>query len=177
MSRAQPAPAEPSRPILTPQQSLPSLSRDSTSIPSASMVSLTTGSSSYSVVTPATTSEIGSLRDAAVPRSSLQQQNFLGGLKAQLRAWATSSTPQKEAPRSRTLTRNPTIHVAEDSDVESGIGRAAPKVRRPRSPVPFFYMPEQYPREKRKEATKENTLPHDHPAHRTRGRKTSRMAS
>ncbi|EJF64184.1 hypothetical protein DICSQDRAFT_133851 [Dichomitus squalens LYAD-421 SS1] len=177
MSRAQPAPPEPSRPILTPQQSLPSLSRDSTSIPSASLASLTTGSSSYSVVTPATNSEIGSLRNPAVPRPTAPQHNFLGGLKAQLRAWAASSTPQKEVTRSRTLTRNPAVHIADTSDAESGTGRAAPRVRRPRSPAPFFHMPEQYPREKRKETTKENTLPSDHPAYRTRGRRPSRIAS
>ncbi|KAI0731239.1 hypothetical protein C8Q76DRAFT_354879 [Earliella scabrosa] len=187
MSRAQPAPPEPSRPILTPQQSLPSLSRDSTSVPSTSMVSLTTGSSSYSVVTPATGSEIGSLRDAGMPRSS-HHNNFLGGLKAQLRAWATSSTPQKEAPRSTTLTRHDTVRIV-DPDAES---LPAPKVRRPASPPAFFMMPEQLGPTKRREAgarlaTKENAHPattasrrqavEDHPAYRTRGRKTSRLAS
>ncbi|KAM5532892.1 hypothetical protein V8D89_013444 [Ganoderma adspersum] len=176
MSRAQPAPPEPSRPILTPQQSLPSVSRDLASIPSTSMVSLTTGSSSYSVVTPATTSEVGSFRDAPVPRSTAQQHNFLGGLKAQLRAWATSSTPQKEAPRSSTLTRAPAVHIADDSDAESALGYVF-KVRRPRSPAPFFHMPEQYPREKSKGATKENASPLDHPAYRSRGRKASRVTS
>ncbi|KAI0741459.1 hypothetical protein C8Q80DRAFT_1273890 [Daedaleopsis nitida] len=183
MSRAQPAPPEPSRPILTPQQSLPSLSRDSTSVPSTSMLSLTTGSSSYSVVTPATGSEIGSTRDAPIHRS----QNFLGGLKAQLRAWTASSPSHKEATRSSTLTRKETVHIVDDSDSLSGR-----KMRRPASPPSFFVMPEQYSTIKRKEAgartaAKENAQPgttanrraagEDHPAYRARGRKTSRLAS
>lgn len=172
MSRAQPALPEPSRPILTPQQSLPSVSRDLGSIQSTSLLSLTTGSSSYSVVTPATTSEIGSFHDALLPHSTAQQRNFLGGLKAQFRAWATSSTPQKEAPRSSTLTRIPAIHIADDSDAESVLSHV-PKVRRPRSPAPFFHMPEQYSREK----AKEHASPQDHPAYRTRGRKASRVTS
>lgn len=183
MSRAQPAPPEPSRPILTPQQSLPSLSRDSTSIPSTSMVSLTTGSSSYSVVTPATGSEVGSLRDSHVPNSNT---NFLGGLKAQLRAWATSSTPQKDAPRSTTLTRKDTVRIVDhDADSVPGLN-----VRRAPSPAAFFMMPEQYSTIQHKETrsragTKENIHPaacrrpavEDHPAYRTRGRKASRIAS
>ena len=183
MSRAQPAPPEPSRPILTPQQSLPSLTRDSSSIPSTSMVSLTTGASSYSVVTPATRSEIGSLRDAPVPRST--SNNFLGGLKAHLRLWTTSSSSQKEVPRSSTVTRKDTVRIVEESDVDS---MTAPKIRRPASPPAFFAMPEQYGTTKRKEpgartAAKENTYPaatragDDHPAYRTRGRKVSRVAS
>ncbi|KAI1796573.1 hypothetical protein LXA43DRAFT_563997 [Ganoderma leucocontextum] len=175
MSRAQPALPEPSRPILTPQQSLPSLSRECSSIPT-SMVSLTTGSSSYSVVTPATTSEVGSYHDAPLSHPAAQQHNFLGGLKAQLRAWATSSTPQKEAPRSSTLTRTPAVHIADDSDAESVLGHVS-KVRRPRSQVPFFHMADQYPREKSRGATEENAYPQDHPVYRTRGRKASRVTS
>ena len=149
MSRAQPAPPGPSRPILTPQQSLPSVSRDLASIPSTSVVSLTAGSSSYSIVTPTTTSEVGSFRDAPVPRSTAQPHNLLGGFKAQLRAWATSSTPQKEAPESSTQTRAPAIHIADDSEVESALGYAS-KVRRPRSLAPFFHTPERSAREKSK---------------------------
>ncbi|RPD64326.1 hypothetical protein L227DRAFT_325189 [Lentinus tigrinus ALCF2SS1-6] len=185
MSRAQPAPPEPSRPILTPQQSLPSLSRDSSSIPSTSMVSLTTGASSFSVVTPATRSEVGSLRDAPAPRSSNNNNNnFLGGLKAHLRLWTTSAYPQKEVPRSSTVTRKDTVRIVEDSDVES---MAAPRTRRPVSPPAFFAMPEQYPTKRKEQgartAAKENAYPataraaDDHPAYRTRGRKVSRIAS
>ncbi|KAI0716014.1 hypothetical protein C8T65DRAFT_738261 [Cerioporus squamosus] len=182
MSRAQPAPPEPSRPILTPQQSLPSLSRDSSSIPSTSMVSLTTGASSFSVVTPATRSEVGSLREAPVPRTT--NNNFLGGLKAHLRLWTASSSSQKEVPRSSTVTRKDTVRIVEESDIES---TAARKIRRAASPTAFFNMPEQYPTKRRepgaRTAAKENTQPattraaDDHPAYRTRGRKVARVAS
>ncbi|RDX54345.1 hypothetical protein OH76DRAFT_1084529 [Lentinus brumalis] len=182
MSRAQPAPPEPSRPILTPQQSLPSLSRDSSSIPSTSMLSLTTGASSFSVVTPATRSEVGSLREAPAPRTT--NNNFLGGLKAHLRLWTASSSSQKEVPRSSTVTRKETVRIVEESDVES---TAARMIRRQASPPAFFAMPEQYQPKRRepgaRTAAKENACPStaraadDHPAYRTRGRKVARVAS
>lgn len=184
MSRAQPAPPEPSRPIRTPQQSLPSLARDFASVPSASMVSLTTGSSSYSVVTPATGSEVGSIRDVALHAAADAQSNFFGGFRAQLRALVAPPSPQKETRRSTTLTSRD-VHIAGGSDSESAAARGTFKVRRPRSPVALYYAPEMVKRkEMSAQAAKENhpatsrrTATDDHPAYRTRGRKASRVPS
>lgn len=183
MSRAQPAPPEPSRPILTPQQSLPSLSRDSTSLQSTSVVSLTTDSS-YSLATPATGSVVGSLAafDTVRPMGG---KGLFSGLKAQLRVLSSTSS-LKEKQRSSTITRR-------DADTNSAAVRSQ-KTRRAPSPVSFYHMPEEYLPVKRKEvgvkaaATKENAHPapvskyatsvvEDHPAYRARGRKPSRFAS
>ncbi|KAL7280827.1 hypothetical protein ACG7TL_005771 [Trametes sanguinea] len=180
MSRAQPAAPEPSRPILTPQQSLPSLSRGSTSIKSTSLVSLTTGSSSYSLATPATGSVVGSLAAYDNSRQVGHKSGLFGGLKAHLRVLtAGAGAPIKEKQqRSSTITRH---------DSETGSIQSRPqKTRRAASPVAFYNMPEQYGAVKRKEAglrptTKENSYQpsavEDHPAFRARGRKTSRYAS
>ncbi|KAI0763759.1 hypothetical protein BD413DRAFT_483567 [Trametes elegans] len=184
MSRAQPAPPEPSRPILTPQQSLPSLTRASTSINSASVVSLTTGSSSYSLATPATGSVVGSL--AAIDcRQTNGKSGLFGGLKAQLRV-LTSTTSLKEKHRSSTITRR-------DSDSDAASINRAQKTRRAGSPVAFYHMPEEYGSGRRKEATRsamqEKAHPpppvnkratataEPHPAYRMRGRKASRLSS
>ncbi|KAI0641872.1 hypothetical protein C8Q79DRAFT_1003322 [Trametes meyenii] len=184
MSRAQPSPSEPSRPILTPQQSLPSLSRDSTYTNSASVLSLTTGSSSYSLATPATGSVVGSLA-AFDSRPAVGKSGLLGGLKAHLRAFSSAAAP-KEKQRSTTVTRR-------DSDAEVAPRPAQKTIRRAPSPVSFYHMPEEYAPTKRKEAgtraaTKENATPapvskrptaavEEHPAFRSRGRKASRVPS
>ncbi|KAI8996363.1 hypothetical protein BD414DRAFT_409295 [Trametes punicea] len=185
MSRAQPAPPEPSRPILTPQQSLPSLSRDSRSIKSTSLVSLTTGSSSFSLPTPATGSLVGSLAVIDTSRQKGPKPGLLGGLKAHFCGLTSAGAgPSDEKRRSSTITRH---------DSEAGAAQSRPqKTRRAPSPVAFYHMPEEYS-VKRKEAstrrtTKENARPatttkyeaaavEDHPAFRTRGRKTSRFPS
>ena len=144
------------------------------------MVSLATGSSYYSVVTPATGSEVGSVRDAPLAPSN-QPNNFFGGFRAQLRALVAPAAPQKETRRSKTLTSRRDVRIADDSDLESATGRDTYKVRRPPSPVALFYAPEMV--EKRKTATKENQpasrrpTTQDHPAYRTRGRKASRVPS
>ncbi|KAI0372793.1 hypothetical protein BV20DRAFT_978189 [Pilatotrama ljubarskyi] len=182
MCRAQPAPPEPSRPILTPQQSLPSLSRDSTSMNSTSVVSLTTDSS-YSLATPATGSVVGSLAVIDTARIAGGKPGLLRGLKEHLRAF--SSTTSLKEQRSTTVTRR-------DAIADSAASRAQ-KTRRAPSPVSFYHMPEEYLPPKRKEGgvkptMKENAhpaaasrrttaAPEDHPAFRARGRKPSRYPS
>ncbi|CDO74686.1 hypothetical protein BN946_scf184671.g9 [Trametes cinnabarina] len=180
MSRAQPAAPEPSRPILTPQQSLPSLSRGSNSIKSTSLVSLATGSSSYSLATPATGSVVGSLAPHDTSRQVGHKSGLLGGLKAHLRVLtAAAGAPIKEKQhRSSTVTRR---------DSETGSIQSRPqKSRRAPSPVAFYNMPEQYAPARRKEvATRPTTKESGHPSaaveeystFRTRGRKPSRYAS
>ncbi|KAI0819641.1 hypothetical protein BC628DRAFT_1332301 [Trametes gibbosa] len=184
VTHTQSSPAEPSRPIHTPQQSLPSLSRDSTSIVSASVVSLTTGSSSYSLATPATGSVVGSLAAFDPPRAFGGKPGLLSGLKAQLRTLGTTS--HKDKQRSSTVIRRDA-----DSDAASSLVQ---KTRRATSPVSLYHMPDQFLPSKRKEAglwttaTKENAHPpptskrattavEEHPAFHTRGRKPSRLAS
>ncbi|KAH9852094.1 hypothetical protein C2E23DRAFT_860112 [Lenzites betulinus] len=185
VTHTQSSPAEPSRPILTPQQSLPSLSRDSSSLVSASVVSLTTGSSSYSLATPATGSVVGSLAAFDCPRPLGGKPGLFSGLKAQLRTLGT--TTHKEKQRSSTVTRR-------DADSDAAANRVQ-KTRRAASPVSLYHMPEQFLPPKRKEAplrttsTKENAHPpsaaskraptaaEEHPAFRARGRKPSRLAS
>ncbi|KAI0349645.1 hypothetical protein OH77DRAFT_1414607 [Trametes cingulata] len=183
MCRAQPAPPEPSRPILTPQQSLPSLSRDSTSMNSTSVVSLATDSS-YSLATPATGSVVGSLAAIDTARIAGGNHGLLRGLREHLRAFS-STTSLKEQQRSPTVTRR-------DAKADAAAPRAQ-KTRRAPSPVSFYHMPEEFLPPRRKEAgvkptTKENThpatvsrraaaAPEDHPAFRARGRKPSRYPS
>ncbi|KAI0629206.1 hypothetical protein C8Q77DRAFT_312704 [Trametes polyzona] len=186
MSRAQPAPPEPSRPILTPQQSLPSLSRDSTSMHSASVLSLTTGSSSYSLATPATGSVAGSVAVYDCTRPAGGKHGLLSGLKAQLRVLSSTTSLKEKQHRSATVTRP-------DTNADLAASREQ-KTRRASSPVSFYHMPEQYLPTKRKEgaargpAMKENAhappvskrapaAVEDHPAYRARGRKPSRFAS
>ncbi|KAH9935873.1 uncharacterized protein BXZ73DRAFT_45275 [Epithele typhae] len=184
MSRAQPAPAEPSRPILTPQQSLPSLSRDSTSALSASVLSLATGSSSSSVVTPATGSEVGSLYDSSRLRSFAGPGSFLGGFRAQLKALVAPPSPKKDAQRPTTLTRVHEVHVVDGSDTDSIVDYPTFKVRRTASPVSLYYTPEMAARKGLSSKSKENQplssrrpATGDHPAYRARGRKALRVPS
>ncbi|KAH9888898.1 hypothetical protein C8Q73DRAFT_655178 [Cubamyces lactineus] len=179
MSRAQPARPVPSRPILTPQQSLPQLSRGSPSLKSTSLVSFTTASS-YTLATPATGSVVGSL--AAYDTRQPGVKGLIGGLKAHLSHLTTPAAPQKEK-RSSTVTRR---------DTDTDLSRAQ-KTRRAQSPVAFYHMPEEYAPKRRDAAartvTKEKSQPastnkytsttavDDHPAYRARGRKTSRYPS
>ncbi|GBE86396.1 hypothetical protein SCP_0902750 [Sparassis crispa] len=94
MSKTVLAPVEPSRPVLNPRQSLPSLLAHSTTDTSAD--SCITPSSSVSLATPVSGSEDGAPR---------RQKTLIGALRAQFRAWAASTAAQNECQRSATLTR------------------------------------------------------------------------
>ncbi|OBZ66517.1 hypothetical protein A0H81_13538 [Grifola frondosa] len=100
MTKTDPAPPQPSRPIFTPQKSVPTLLSSAT----ASATSLTTGSSSLSIITPPSVSEVDASH--AVP-SSLHSANLIGAITARFRTWTTSAV-QKDSRREATVTRRPT---------------------------------------------------------------------
>ncbi|KAH8093738.1 hypothetical protein BXZ70DRAFT_378081 [Cristinia sonorae] len=106
MSKTIPAPPEPSRPILTPQQSLPSIS--SHSVTEASLTSLTTALSSLSPATPASPAS-RAIDDTDPPSAETQKPlTLMGNLTAHLRSWAASShhsSSGKVKVRSPTVTR------------------------------------------------------------------------
>ncbi|THH32395.1 hypothetical protein EUX98_g1814 [Antrodiella citrinella] len=184
MSKTHPAPPEPSRPILTPQQSLPSMSSRQHSITEASLTSLTTAVSSLSPATPASPAS-DALHDTDPPSAETQKPlTLMGNLTAHLRSWAVSSyhSGSRVQVRSPTVTRRP---------LEPAVGHY-----RPRSPVCMFPRPDQLtsfpiekPRplvlEKEHDALSSPALSHlsqpqrmdDHPAFRQRGRKAARVVS
>ena len=159
MSKTEPAPPVPSRPICTPQQTLPHLSPvhsthshpsqpsyPATASTNASLTSLTTGIST-SIATPAS-------EDPEDPPSAETQRpnfKFIAGLTAHLShlaSWTSSPSSPKVryaspnvkggALRSKTITRQPPSPiVAESSSYISSSRRQA----RAYSPIPFF-MPD-----------------------------------
>ncbi|TCD68417.1 hypothetical protein EIP91_010818 [Steccherinum ochraceum] len=185
MSKTLPAPPEPSRPILTPQQSLPSLSSQH-SVTEASLTSLTTALSSVSLATPATPAS-DAAQESDPPSAETQKPlTLMGNLTAQLRSWAISSHHSGSAKakvRSPTVTRRP----------ESPFAAYQAAQLRPRSPASNFPLPDHLfgiPGEKSR-STVEKDLGDDvassyysqqrrrddHPAFRQRGRKAARAVS
>jgi len=191
MSKTHPAPPEPSRPILTPQQSLPSMSSSLHSVTEASLTSLTTALSSLSLATPA--SPISDAIEETDPPSAETQKplTLMGNLTAHLRSWAASSPHSgsgKAKVRSTTVTRR---------QLDSPVGQY-----RARSPVCMFPLPDHlvsFPTEKSRPLVAEKEYggssdmlsspalsylssrqlqrTDDHPAFRLRGRKTARVVS
>ncbi|KAI0953826.1 hypothetical protein AcV7_007245 [Taiwanofungus camphoratus] len=176
MSKTTTAPAQPSRPILTPQQSLPSLLSHSTD------ASYTTPSSSVSVATPV--SEESLIPPSVHPPKS----GLMGALTAHFRSWAASSA-SKDSPRSKTVTREPSATSSEPlrqlsplsqedyssfSDGKSGWGAEADAA----SWAPGTFGPTE-----KVELTPSSpdydgwrtALAEDHPAFRYRGRRTARV--
>ncbi|KAI0788828.1 hypothetical protein C8Q75DRAFT_191214 [Abortiporus biennis] len=185
MSRTTPAPPEPSRPILTPQQSLHSLS--SHSVTEASLTSMTTALSSASIATPGSirtpASESVSGEPEDPPSAETQRPGFISNLAAHLRSWASSSQqPSSHAVRSKTVTRHsrPSFERVEQP----------PPIlpARNRSPPSVFALPQPLLSTARNEKIVSNTgrieksdnhhrRSEEHPAFRSRGRKPSRFAS
>lgn len=175
-SKTVPAPPKASRPILTPQHSIPSLAAPSAT--DASLTSITTALSSVSIATP--TSE--ALDDP--PSAETQKQGLLAGIAAHLRSWAASSSP-KQPIRSTTITRERTNSIP-DLTAQPTVRAPVPRVRSPVSffPVPGDFIIPEKPRgsvpgpSRREKAEIVSPYPHEeHPAFRNRGRKLARIVS
>ncbi|CAL1714878.1 unnamed protein product [Somion occarium] len=174
-TKTEPAPPQPSRPIFTPQQSLPSAS--SRSATNASLTSLTTGIST-SIATPA------SEDPEDPPSAETHRPNFIGTLTAHLRPWATSTSKDpKSTIRSKTVTRRrePTIVTVDSRPLPMAQARR----HRAYSPVSLFPVDFHPPNEKvrvhplREKVEQSASRPsaEEHAAYRARGRKLARIVS